>query len=352
MKSYRENFYNLDSNTPNTDSEISYLLKVLVFLEDVRLEYQPKVKEYNGMFAINQFFYRINNLLLNSNPDPNIINNNIEGVNESFKKYISGGKNNTFKNYCTGANTKDNVVDEDTNQLCQNQMLDMISKLSKGPDGNGYDYDKLKAQMALQSRNDIINKLDYHTRVFYTSLHNWPEQRDGKYKNFLTEMKNIKNSEECTTKCEVASNANILCHYWPGANPLNPRCKNLCINLCTDNINVNHSINDNEDKENEEDKEDVEDNNNVNEVVSVDEIEDIDAPIVIEDTEKIVEKEKRNKTGGILHSVFWFAAIYFSFVQNDGFDIGGFLAACCCPQIYIIYFLATGGYGKLKKNFK
>lgn len=336
MKSYRENFYNLDSNTPNTDSEISYLLKVLVFLEDIRIEYEQKVKDYNGSNSLNQYFNRVTSYLLNSNPETIIT------TMTYFTQHISGSKNIIFQNYCKNANTKDNVVDEDTSQLCQNQITEMIQKIKEGPDGNGYDIETLKAQMALQSRNDIINKLDYHTRVFYTSLHNWPAQRDDKYKNFLTEMKNIKNSEDCTKKCEIANSTNILCHYWPN---LNPRCTEMCINLCTDNINVNHSENNKDEVDGEVVKVD-------DEVVKVDEIEDIDAPIVIEDTEKIVKKEKRYKSGGVLHSVFWFAAIYFSFVQNDGFDIGGFLAACCCPQIYIIYFLASGGYGKLKKSFK
>lgn len=35
-------------------------------------------------------------------------------------------------------------------------------------------------------------------------------------------------------------------------------------------------------------------------------------------------------------------ALYLSFKCNKGFNLGGFLMACCCSAIYIAYKLATG----------
>jgi hypothetical protein len=34
-------------------------------------------------------------------------------------------------------------------------------------------------------------------------------------------------------------------------------------------------------------------------------------------------------------------AIYLSFRRNNGFDIGAFLAACCCSPCYVVYALAV-----------
>jgi hypothetical protein len=43
----------------------------------------------------------------------------------------------------------------------------------------------------------------------------------------------------------------------------------------------------------------------------------------------------------IFHTVVAVFAIYLAFKCNGGFDFGGFLLACCCPYIYIIYKFAT-----------
>jgi len=47
-------------------------------------------------------------------------------------------------------------------------------------------------------------------------------------------------------------------------------------------------------------------------------------------------------------------AIYLSFKCNNGFDFGSFLAAFCCPHIYILYILITknssGTCGLFNKN--
>jgi hypothetical protein len=45
----------------------------------------------------------------------------------------------------------------------------------------------------------------------------------------------------------------------------------------------------------------------------------------------------------VFHSIMSLVAIYLSFRCNNGFEIGPFFVACCCPYIYIIYILATRG---------
>ena len=44
----------------------------------------------------------------------------------------------------------------------------------------------------------------------------------------------------------------------------------------------------------------------------------------------------------ILDFLLFIFAIYLSFKCNKGFNLGGFLMACCCSAIYIAYKLATG----------
>jgi hypothetical protein len=44
----------------------------------------------------------------------------------------------------------------------------------------------------------------------------------------------------------------------------------------------------------------------------------------------------------ILDVFLFIFAIYLSFKCNKGFNLGGFLMACCCSAIYIAYKLATG----------
>lgn len=39
--------------------------------------------------------------------------------------------------------------------------------------------------------------------------------------------------------------------------------------------------------------------------------------------------------------IFFVWAIYLSFKRNAGFDIGGFLAACCCSPCYVVYAYAV-----------
>jgi hypothetical protein len=46
----------------------------------------------------------------------------------------------------------------------------------------------------------------------------------------------------------------------------------------------------------------------------------------------------------IFHLLLVFLAIYMSFrCNNNKFNLGSFLAACSCPQIYLVYILATQG---------
>ena len=45
----------------------------------------------------------------------------------------------------------------------------------------------------------------------------------------------------------------------------------------------------------------------------------------------------------VFHTIMSLVAIYLSFRCNNGFDLGSFLLACCCPYLYIIYILATRG---------
>ena len=39
--------------------------------------------------------------------------------------------------------------------------------------------------------------------------------------------------------------------------------------------------------------------------------------------------------------VFFIWAIYLSFKRNNGFDVGAFLAACCCSPCYVVYAYAV-----------
>ena len=71
------------------------------------------------------------------------------------------------------------------------------------------------------------------------------------------------------------------------------------------------------------------------------------------------QKERKNKTKEnfiaptgayvgysvyfVFHFVAFIFAIYLSFKCNGEFKITSFLAAFCCPWIYIIYILATRG---------
>lgn len=65
--------------------------------------------------------------------------------------------------------------------------------------------------------------------------------------------------------------------------------------------------------------------------------------------EKVIEKMENCDSGvgtaifSIFHIMLSLVAIYMSFRCNKGFDFGSFLAACCCPYIYVIYVLATKG---------
>ena len=43
---------------------------------------------------------------------------------------------------------------------------------------------------------------------------------------------------------------------------------------------------------------------------------------------------------GIIHLVCFFIALFISLRCNKGFDLGSFLAACCCSPLYVIYKLA------------
>lgn len=53
----------------------------------------------------------------------------------------------------------------------------------------------------------------------------------------------------------------------------------------------------------------------------------------------------------IFHVIMSLVAIYLAFKCNNGFDMGSFIIAFCCPYIYIIYILATKGTcGLLEKT--
>lgn len=51
----------------------------------------------------------------------------------------------------------------------------------------------------------------------------------------------------------------------------------------------------------------------------------------------------------IVYSISWVIAIALSFKRNNGFNFGSFLVACCCPWIYIIYYIVTSRGYKCKK---
>jgi hypothetical protein len=60
------------------------------------------------------------------------------------------------------------------------------------------------------------------------------------------------------------------------------------------------------------------------------------------------EDEATDGVALILILLFWAIdmvlfiwAIYLSFRRNNGFDVGSFLAACCCSPCYVVYALAV-----------
>ena len=55
----------------------------------------------------------------------------------------------------------------------------------------------------------------------------------------------------------------------------------------------------------------------------------------------IFKKGGGGSSYSIIHIISVLLAIYLSFKCNGGFSFGGFLAACCCPQIYILYKIMT-----------
>lgn len=43
----------------------------------------------------------------------------------------------------------------------------------------------------------------------------------------------------------------------------------------------------------------------------------------------------------VIDIVFFIWAIFLSFKRNAGFDLGAFLAACCCSPCYVLYAYAV-----------
>ena len=43
----------------------------------------------------------------------------------------------------------------------------------------------------------------------------------------------------------------------------------------------------------------------------------------------------------LINMLIWIFAIYLCFKRNQGFELGSFLAAFCCPICYIVYALAV-----------
>lgn len=54
------------------------------------------------------------------------------------------------------------------------------------------------------------------------------------------------------------------------------------------------------------------------------------------------KKSPVNQLISLLWTLVTFFAIYLSFKCNNGFDLVGFLGACCCAPLYIAYKLAVG----------
>lgn len=44
---------------------------------------------------------------------------------------------------------------------------------------------------------------------------------------------------------------------------------------------------------------------------------------------------------GLVHTLAFLFAIYLSFKCEKSFNLGSFLAACCCPYIYIVFIMST-----------
>jgi len=61
------------------------------------------------------------------------------------------------------------------------------------------------------------------------------------------------------------------------------------------------------------------------------------------DNEQTKIKSQLYSLYSITHLIISFFAIYLSWRCNNGFNILAFLAALCCPYLYIIWALATNG---------
>lgn len=68
---------------------------------------------------------------------------------------------------------------------------------------------------------------------------------------------------------------------------------------------------------------------------------------------KSLKKTKRSiwaKAYSLFHSILALFALFVAFKCNNGFKALPFLAACCCPQIFLIYVAATRGLGFCLKD--
>lgn len=64
----------------------------------------------------------------------------------------------------------------------------------------------------------------------------------------------------------------------------------------------------------------------------------------------VVQLSAMGSVISFLHTLMCIFALMLMFQRNDGFSLGGFLAACCCTSCYLAYALADPK-GKQKIHF-
>jgi|SaaInlStandDraft_5_1057022.scaffolds.fasta_scaffold209835_2 hypothetical protein len=73
---------------------------------------------------------------------------------------------------------------------------------------------------------------------------------------------------------------------------------------------------------------------------------------IIERFATTAQNSPYKKLYSAIHFAIGLFAIFVSIKCNNGFSAGSFFAACCCPELYLIYIAATNGLHFCMKSKK
>ena len=219
----KETFYNSDTHTYSEDTDISYLLKVLVFLEDIRMKYTKKLNDEKiTLNGLNTFYHRLTDSILNKNGSEAVLNEYL---------YRPDIKQNVIHSKCGN------------DQKCKDYMNEMRKEVSTGPDGNVYNKKLLEKEInkinSKEKITEILKTLDTHTAAFLVSLYNYPHAREVKYTRFIKEVEKVNSENKCSEACKPNNTTSLLCHAW--GNSSGDKCENSCNQLCS-NYNLTPSV--------------------------------------------------------------------------------------------------------------